>query len=167
MLENPILTIRFNNDTWEENVRFRENNKRIGCIYGSPSILNYNIPFDSLLFVIEMNNSTNQIEGIGLIKNKAYIYDCNCMVYKINNFNRYIYKGSIRINREIIKKYNDTLLQILEYILFKEKSHLKRGIKFMKITDKLFNKPICISIGKEIDFKIEISKIFKCYLNEK
>ena len=48
----------------------RENKPNIGCIYGSPSILSLQCPIDSLLFVVEMNNSSNQIEGIGLIRNK-------------------------------------------------------------------------------------------------
>ena len=113
MLENPILTIRFNNETWEENCRYRENKPNVGCIYGSPSVLNLNCPIDSLLFIVEMNNSSNQIEGIGLIKNRAYIYDAKCLVYNTPYFNRYIYKGSIRISREIIEKYNKILLDIL------------------------------------------------------
>ena len=166
MLENPILTTRFNNDTWEENCRYRENKPNIGCIYGSPTILNLNCPIDSLLFMVEMNNSTNQIEGIGLIKNRAYISDMRCSVYTTKTFNRYIYKGSVRISREIVEKYNQILLDVLEYILFKEKTHLKRGAKFMRITDKLYNKSICLAIGKEIDFKKEITKIFKSYFNE-
>jgi hypothetical protein len=165
MLENPILTIRFNHETWEENCRYRENKPNVGCIYGSPSILNLNCPIDSLLFIVEMNNSSNQIEGIGLIKNRAYIYDAKCFVYNTKYFNRYIYKGSIRISRETIEKYNKILLEVLDYILFKEKTHLKRGTKFMRITEKLYDKPICLAIGKEIDFKKEITKIFKSYFN--
>jgi hypothetical protein len=166
MLEYPILTIRFNDETWEENCRYRENKPNIGCIYGSPSILSLQCPIDSLLFVVEMNNSSNQIEGIGLIKNRAYISDTRCFVYTTKTYNRYIYKGSVRISREIIEKYNKLLLDVLDYILFKEKTHLKRGHKFMRITDKLYNKSICLPIGKEIDFKKEITRIFKCYLNE-
>ena len=166
MLENPILTIRFNNETWEENCRYRENKPTVGCIYGSPSILNLNCNVDSLLFVVEMNNSSNQIEGIGLIQNRAYISDIHSFVYKTKTYNRYIYKGSVRISREIIEKYNKNLLEVLDYILFKEKTHLKRGYKFMRITEKLYNKPICLPIGKEIDFKKEITKIFKLYFNE-
>jgi hypothetical protein len=116
--------------------------------------------------MVEMNNSTNQIEGIGLIKNRAYISDMRCNVYTTKTFNRYIYKGSVRISREIVEKYNKILLDVLEYILFKEKTHLKRGAKFMRITEKLYNKSICLAIGKEIDFKKEITKIFKSYFNE-
>jgi len=49
----------------------------------------------------------------------------------------------------------------LDYILFKGKSHLKRGTGFMKITEKFFQKEECRLIGEEDDFKKEITIIFK------
>jgi hypothetical protein len=111
-----------------------------------------------------MNNSSNQIEGIGLIKNRAYITDIKYSIYNTDNYNRYVYKGSCRLDRETIERYNSYLVEVLEYILFKEKTHLKRGSGFIKITKKLFDKEICIGIGKEEDFKNEITKIFKMHI---
>jgi hypothetical protein len=57
-----IATTRFSNSTWNENVSFREKYNYKGCIYGSPSQLSCKIDKDAVLFVIEMNNSTNKIE---------------------------------------------------------------------------------------------------------
>ena len=160
MLKNPILTTRFDINTWRENCLYREKEK-VGCIYGSPFILNNKIEPNTLLFVIEMNNSLNRIEGIGLIKNNAHICDNKCSIYDIGNYNRYVYKGSIRIDRDTLIIYNRSLVEVLDYILFKGKSHLKRGTGFMKITDKFFKKEQCQLIGEEDDFKKEITIIFK------
>jgi len=40
-----------------------------------------------------MNNSTNKIEGIGLIQNRL-ILDKNYRIYDDMDYNRYIYRGS-------------------------------------------------------------------------
>ena len=39
-----IMTSRFNNTTWNENVHFREKQQKIGCIYCSPNPVTVNIP---------------------------------------------------------------------------------------------------------------------------
>jgi hypothetical protein len=44
--------------------------KKFECIYAPPYKLAENIDINLPVFVIEMNNSLNQIMGIGLIKNK-------------------------------------------------------------------------------------------------
>ena len=36
-MRNFIMTSRFNNNTWEENAKFRETQTKIGCIYCSPN----------------------------------------------------------------------------------------------------------------------------------
>ena len=41
-----------------------------GALYGSPVKIKDNIPLHTAIYVIEMNNSTNVIEGIGMIKNE-------------------------------------------------------------------------------------------------
>ena len=64
-----LVTTRFNNKTWEENHGFRTTRNINGCIYGSPFQLSSNINNNDIVFVIEMNNATNLIEGIGLIRN--------------------------------------------------------------------------------------------------
>ena len=143
MLENPILTCRFNNETFEENQVFRDQHPELGCVYGSPLMLNGSYTFNSLYFVVEMNNQCNRIEGIGLIVNKVIISDPQYSIYKNGNYNRYTYKGKYRLSRDLIERYNPALLEVFDYILFKEKTHLKRGSGFTKIPKKLYEKEIC------------------------
>jgi hypothetical protein len=47
----------------------QENNHIKGCIYGTPVKIKTSILPDTTLLVIEMNNTKNKIEGIGIIKN--------------------------------------------------------------------------------------------------
>ena len=65
----PILTSRFSSVTWYENVEYRRRKGYLGCIYGCPHRLATKIPLGKLIFIIEMNNSINKIEGVGLIRN--------------------------------------------------------------------------------------------------
>ena len=63
-----VVTGRFNTETLNSNYEYR---KKYGfqCLYCCPWELSPKILYDTPVFVIEMNNSTNKIEGIGLIKN--------------------------------------------------------------------------------------------------
>jgi hypothetical protein len=149
-----VVTVRYNNETWEANKNYRER-KGISCIYASPCKIAENIDLNSPVFVIEMNNSINKIIGIGLIKNK-FVTD---KVYKIqqdSNYNRYIYLGEYHISREIIDDYNPLLVYVLDEILFKGYTHSKRGSGMTKIPEKVLKSEVC----NEIDIKKEIRNIF-------
>jgi hypothetical protein len=135
-----IVSTRFNNSTWDENLKYRYENNITGCSYGAPYMMSPKISLGSLVFVIEMNNSTNKIEGIGLVRNKASL-DKDYMIHTERNYNRYCYHGKYRINRDEIERANAQLISIFDYILFKEKTHLKRGIGFTTVPDKLLNHP--------------------------
>jgi hypothetical protein len=153
-----IVTTRFDDYTWSENINFREKNNLLGCIYGSPQPISPKIIQDSLVFVIEMNNSTNQIEGIGAIKNTIRL-DKYFRVYETGNFNRYVFRGKHRISRDTLLKLNETLVTVLDYILFKEKTHLKRGAGFTQIPEKLLKHKKCanmdiLTIIKELFLKM-------------
>ncbi len=157
----PLVTTRFNDSTWEENVNYREKNNIIGGIYSVPCKMSPKIELNQLVFIIEMNNTKNKIEGIGLIKNfieteKYY------KIYSDANYNRYTYKTKYRINRDVLNNYNPKLVCILDDILFKGSTHLKRGSGITTVTDKLLRSPIC----SEINLSDEIKKIFvKCFGN--
>ena len=131
-----LSTTRFTNSTWESNVKYRSKNNISGCIYGSPLEMSPKILYDSLVFIVEMNNEKNNIEGIGLVRNRPYL-DKYYNIYKDGNYNRFIYKSNYYIDREKLIRYDEALVNLLEYILFKEKSHLKRGSGFTTITSKL------------------------------
>ena len=144
-----LVSTRFNEDTWRQNINYRLKHKEFNCIYGSPKPLTEKIIIHSLLFVIEMNNTTNQIEGIGLIRNHPKI---NRPIYTVGNFNRYTYQGKYRINRDLLLEKNQKLVECLDYILFKEKTHMKRGSGFTMIPEKLMKHRKCeeMEINKEI-----------------
>jgi hypothetical protein len=111
-----ILTTRFNNDTWRENNDYRIKNN-IPCIYCVPQKIKDSIEPNSIVFVFEMNNSINQIEGIGLIRN-ILTNDKQPRIYQEGNFNRFCYRGKYHISREQIeRKYSYLWLEKIEYIL--------------------------------------------------
>ena len=147
-----MVTTRFNIETWEENCKYRDRFKEIACIYGPSRKMSEKIELNSLVFVIEMNNSINRIEGIGLIRNRVQ-FDKKYCVYHSGNFNRYTYKSKYRLDRE---KIDTELIEMFDYILFKEKTHLKRGTGFTTIPEKLLNHQIC----ENIDILNEIKHIF-------
>ena len=134
-----IVTTRFSNYTWKENMNYLAKNKDISCIYGSPQEMSPKILYDSIVFVIEMNNTVNQIEGIGLVKNRPFV-DKYYSIYSEGNYNRFVYKSNYRIDRETILRFDPTIVDILEYVVFKEKSHLKRGSGFTTITQELLKR---------------------------
>ena len=149
-----LVSTRFNDETWCENIQYR-NKYNIKCIYGSPLEFTKRICIDANVFVLEMNNSKNQLEGIGLIKNRPYL-EKYYKIYQDGNYNRYIYKSNYHINREQLLKLNEDLVRMFDYILFKEKTHLKRGSGFTSIPEKLLNHSIC----EKIDIIRTIKNIF-------
>jgi hypothetical protein len=144
-LNRFLLTTRFNNETYKENLEFRLKNPKIQCVYGSPVFISKNIDSNSLIFVIEMNNDTNKFIGIGLIRNRPI-----CGKYKIyknettETYNRFTFDGSRRIDREEIEGEDLQLIEALEFLCFKGKKHLKRGKGF-----KCFHKTF----------------LYRCYIN--
>jgi len=155
-----VVTSRFNKDTLLTNYAYRAK-YGFKCMYCCPSELSPKISYNTPVFVIEMNNSTNKVEGIGLIKNnletKKY--------YKVHldaNTNRYTYIGNYYIGREIIEDCNAPLLDILEEILFKGKTHSKRGSGLTTIPEKVLTFKVC----QNINVKKEIKELFIYHFRE-
>jgi hypothetical protein len=128
-----ILTSRFGTytkngtefNTWEENKHFRSRNKHIGCIYGTPDKISKKIPIDSILFILEMNNDINKIMGIGMVKNHPICGRYN--TYEEGNFNRYIYLGKCRIDRNEMNETEENIMKAFDILCFTGNHHLKRG----------------------------------------
>ena len=120
------MVTRFNNNTWQENVNWREKNQYSGCIYNSPIHIKELIPLELILYVIEMNNETNKILGFGRIINKVCT-DQNYRIYDNRNYNRFTYKGKKRLDIKNLKRENSIKIDRLEEKLFKSKGHFKRG----------------------------------------
>jgi hypothetical protein len=132
-----IGTTRFNNETIHDNRRYKES-RMLGCIYGTGFTINEQYQFNCWVFVVEMNNSTNLIEGIGLIRNnieKNNYYN----IYDNHGYNRYTYIGKWRASREQMVSKIPNIVRILEIILFKGKSHFKRISGISVITENLIS----------------------------
>lgn len=117
-----LTVTHFTNKTFLENKRWCVNNNYEGCIYNLPVKIKENVPLLSNIYVIEMNNDTNKIIGIGLIKNR--IYPKRNKIYSDNNYNRFTYLGKKWIDSYLI---DEVTLYNLEERLFKGKNHLKRS----------------------------------------
>jgi hypothetical protein len=153
--EPTIVTTRFNTETWLSNQQYRENHNIAGCFYSDQIRMSMSIPPKSTVFVVEMNNSLNRIEGIGLVLNKI-VCDKHIKVHDDANYNRYTYTGKHRICRETLSSRNPDLVCALDTVLFKGKSHMKRGAGFTKITPKILANDKCA----HINILDEICKIF-------
>jgi len=157
---NFLLTSRFNNSTWAENEQFRHQNQNIKCIYCSPDPIAQNIPIDSILFILEMNNDTNKIMGIGMVRNhpKLNAY----YVYEYGNYNRYIYAGKNRISRSEMTEEEEKVMQIFDILCFKGNCHMKRGQGL-----KSFPIDMLYRCSKKLDLVKFIGNMFKIRLATK
>ncbi len=160
-----ICVTRFNNKTFQENENYKNNTNIIGTIYGSPTKISDKILPDTSILVLEMNNSTNRIEGIGYIKNKIFINEKKVKIYNDNNYNRYIYKSNIRIDKKNFSKYEKYFIEKLENLLFKSYNHCKRGHgiqsipRFVKSYNDFDYKKFIYSMYYKRFVKIDISKL--------
>ena len=156
-----LVTTRFTNETLETNINYKRAKNITGCIYGSPQEMSPKIMNESLVFVIEMNNDNDRIEGIGLVRNKPYL-DKYYRIYDHGDYNRFVYKSNYRIDRTTLWEHNKALVKVLEYVLFGEKTHLKRGSGFTTVTQKLL-----VSKNEEKCKKLVLNKIInvivKCF----
>lgn len=124
-LKKFIVTSRFNNFTWKENQYYRSKNQKIGCIYCSPIRASSHIPINEILFVLEMNNDTNEIMGIGMVRNQPV--SKTHWVYSNGNYNRNVYTGKYRIDRQDMTPEELILIKAFDYLCFKGSKHMKRG----------------------------------------
>ena len=124
-LKYSLATTRFTNSTWQENCRFREKNPHVKCAYSSPVPMAQKIPLESLVFILEMNNDTNRIMGIGLVKNRP-IFE-KYVIYEVNAYNLFFYFGKWRIGVEDMTWHEKAILGLYESMCFAGKRHMKRG----------------------------------------
>jgi len=153
-LRNHILTSRFTNATWNENENYRRRHPNIGCVYCSPDPISKSIMTDTNLFILEMNNDTNKIIGIGLIKNQSINGKLN--VYSKGNYNRYTFIGRTRIDRNEMNEEEDLVMKIFDILCFRGNKHMKRGQGL-----KSFPVELIYRLSKEIDLIKYIGNMFK------
>lgn len=148
-----LCTTRFNHSTWDQNRRWKETHVWEGCMYGTPCRIKDSIPIGAILFVLEMHNDMNEIQGIGLIVNhvdarKVY------KIYEHGNYNRYLYHSPYRIDRTSLNTEELKVITILDALVFKGSSHLKRGYGITCV-------PTWIHTNSHISFQKKIMTMFK------
>mgnify|MGYP001159569878 CR=1 FL=1 len=135
-----IYTTRFTSDTYYQNMRYKQNIEWDGALYSTMLMFPVNTP-DKLLFVLDMNNTTNKIVGIGIVRN-VLAKDQAINIYSNPSFNNYIYKSTYYISLAQIcgsegddeqddPGWQQFIEDELEAKLFYGKSHSKRGGSFM------------------------------------
>ena len=149
MTETDAFTVcitRYNDKTWAERTAWLAANPEYTCIYKSPVAIKSNIPYESPLFVIEMNNDTNQIMGIGRIVNEIRA-DRSYRIYADQNYNRYTYLGRQRVDRAGImqSKQDAGIIETLERLLFYGARHAKRGQGIHELPAHIRNYPGALS----------------------
>jgi hypothetical protein len=79
------------------------------------------------VLVLEMNNTTDRIEGLGLVVNRPA--DMRLLVYNNSTYNRVVYKGPHRRDRHDVLRLpgGPELLERLELLCFSGHDHVKRA----------------------------------------
>lgn len=132
-----IASTRFNATTWEENVAWRRQWCGEGCAYGSSKRMGESIAIEAEVIVLEMHNDENRIKGIGVVRNKVYLKE-RCRIYKSDpNYNRYVYRGNVRIDRDDFTADEERIMAILDLALFKGSSHSKRGRGILRLPKRI------------------------------
>jgi hypothetical protein len=137
-----IMTTRFSDYGFRENKEWREERGMKGCIYGTPKMVSSNVDEGVPMFVIEMNNNRNRIEGIGFMINRSCEDNYKRRIHSSDNLNRYIYEGVHRLDKDrVTDEYHKNVIWVLEMLLFKGAKHSKRSIGITRLPDWLkYNK---------------------------
>jgi len=152
-----LMTSRFTTSTWTENEYYRQAHPDIGCIYCAPDPITTSIPDDSILFILEMNNDTNKILGIGMVRNHPIVQ--KYQVYKNGNYNRYVYVGKTRIDRTQMSEMEEKVMQVFDILCFSGNQHMKRGQGL-----KSFPADMLYRCSKRMDLVQFIGEMFKTRL---
>ena len=146
-LNNVLCVTRFNDETFREYQNFTKE-ERVSSINSPQRVYNvYNTPLpivesneftNKYLFVIEMLNTNNSIQGISIIRNRPYYKKFK--VYSEQNYNRHSYKIITRISRTDLLYLDSFLVENLEKLVFTQKNHLKRGQGIQMIQTKYYKK---------------------------
>lgn len=153
-MRNHIMTSRFNTSTLQENERYRTSKANVGCIYCSPDPIASVIPMESIMFVLEMNNDTNKIMGIGMVRNRPIVSKIS--VYSNGNYNRYVYIGKTRINRTEMSEEEERIMKVFDILCFSGNTHMKRGQGL-----KSFPTEMLFKMSARLDMVSYIGEMFK------
>jgi hypothetical protein len=106
------------------------------------------------MFILEMNNDKNMIEGIGMVRNKAYVNKYN--VYEDGNYNRYVFVGNNFIDRKMMNEKEELVMKAFDILCFKGNNHMKRGQGLKQFPTRLL-----FNASKKIDLVDFVKDMFK------
>jgi len=166
-IDYPIFTTRFSQETWDANVRYRQQAMHNGCIYANSMQISHKYQRDQRMLVIEMNNTINHVEGVGLISCRSKIEELDSVFHVYDNpldeldeleeldefaeleqleqleqrqkkdLNRFVHQGQYRLDRADLPT---ELLESLEDMCFRGKGHFKRLQGIIKIAPHTLQK---------------------------
>ena len=139
-----IYTTRFTSETYEENRAYKQNmlDGFKGSLYSTTLSFPVNASMSKYFFVLDMNNTTNKLMGVGFMKN-LLAKDQNIRVHKRQGFNLNIYKSDFYISLDSVDSVDSVekggrslwktfLAKEFESYLFYGKSNMKRGGAFTR-----------------------------------
>jgi hypothetical protein len=118
-----ILTTRFTTETLATN---RAAAAKMGaqCLYSAPAPIDATIPPNAVVFVIEMDNSANNIAGIGMLRNSGA--HNRYTIYEDSRYNAFTYTGPYRIARADLSADEMVTFRVLETLCMTGAYHMKR-----------------------------------------
>jgi len=148
-----FATTRFTDKTAQENQAFLTRVNRLGtCIIGSNQPISDKIPQGALILVVMMhiadetqkrNKKTREmndyVSGICLVEN-IHRPDRYCNIYDDIEYNQVTYTGQDPVSREELSSLNPLLVEVLDIILFKGKTHQKRCKYITELKDEFLHK---------------------------
>lgn len=152
-IEFYIGTIKYNKFCRIDEVqRWKDTKNWEGCAYSVPKPIPKSVRKRKYLFIIEMNNDTNQIEGMGFIRNIDNL-GRNTGIHCNMKYNLYNYNSKYHIDRKKMQeKDNGDYLEFLTQLLFYGHSHYKRGMGIITVSPQRFN---------TLDYYYKIIEYFK------
>jgi hypothetical protein len=141
MNEYELMITIFSETTYKKNKEFCQK-EGIKCLYSSSFPITPQIPKKKGLFVLEADNTNNQICGIGFVKNitkTRTIYNDD----ELQKYNGYVYVGKKHIFKTDFENENNKdfilLFKLLEQLCFYGKTHLKRLNGIQRFPNKWLN----------------------------
>lgn len=120
-----LYTTRFSDSTYMSNRIFCDRYNLEGIYCTVSPIPSSRVPLKSIIYVLEMNNTTQTIMAIGKILNN--FRDGIYRIYDKEIYNQRHYRVKKRITVEQMTEEEQVCIRALEYHCFKTKGHLKRG----------------------------------------
>jgi hypothetical protein len=130
-----VASTRFTSETYAENQAYRRDTNQ-AVVYGSPYSIREQYTRHAWVMVLEMNITTNRLEGIGMIVNRC-IFPKRDTIHQQSDYNRYLYGGPWWWSRDELRVRDADLLAWVETRLFKGKGHMKRLVGITVLTPKV------------------------------